>query len=72
MNNMARNLIIWMVIGVVMLAIFNMFQDNSSTTRGSQVAYSDFVAQVEAGDMREVTIEGNNLYGVTQNNIPVT
>ena len=71
MNNMARNLIIWMVIGVVMLAIFNMFQDNSTTSRSSQVAYSDFVAQVEAGDMREVTIEGNNLYGVTQNNIPV-
>ena len=71
MNNMARNLIIWMVIGVVMLAIFNMFQDNSNTSRSSQVAYSDFVAQVEAGDMREVTIEGNNLYGVTQNNIPV-
>ena len=54
MNNMARNLIIWMVIGVVMLAIFNMFQDNSTTSRSSQVAYSDFVAQVEAGDMREV------------------
>ena len=71
MNNMARNLIIWMVIGVVMLAIFNMFQDNNTTSRSSQIAYSDFVAQVEAGDMREVTIEGNNLYGITQNNIPV-
>jgi cell division protease FtsH len=72
MNNMAKNLIIWMVIGVVMLAIFNMFQNNNDTTRSSQIAYSDFVAQVESGDMREVTIEGNNLYGVTQNNIPVT
>ena len=58
MNNMARNLIIWLVIGVVMLAIFNMFQNDSGNTRTSQVAYSDFIAQVESGDMREVTIEG--------------
>ncbi|MCE2517698.1 MAG: ATP-dependent zinc metalloprotease FtsH [Alphaproteobacteria bacterium] len=72
MNNMARNLIIWMVIGVVLMAIFNMFQNDNAATRTSQVAYSDFVAQVESGDMREVTIEGSNLYGVTQNNIPVT
>jgi cell division protease FtsH len=71
MNNMARNLIIWMVIGVVLLALFNMFQNNTSGQRSSIVAYSDFLAQVESGDMREVTIEGNNLYGVTQNNIPV-
>ena len=71
MNNMAKNLIIWMVIGVVVLAIFNMFQNNNTGQRSSQIAYSDFVAQVESGDMREVTIEGNNLYGVTQNNIPV-
>ena len=72
MNNMARNLIIWMVIGVVLLALFNMFQNNNTSSPSSKVAYSDFVAQVEAGDMREVTIEGSNLYGVTQNNIPVT
>ncbi|NBQ84426.1 MAG: cell division protein FtsH, partial [Alphaproteobacteria bacterium] len=71
MNNMAKNLIIWMVIGVVLLALFNMFQNNTSPSQSAKVAYSDFVAQVETGDMREVTIEGSNLYGVTQNNIPV-
>jgi len=71
MNNMAKNLIIWMVIGVVLLALFNIFQNNTSPSQSAKVAYSDFVAQVETGDMREVTIEGSNLYGVTQNNIPV-
>ena len=60
-----------MVIGVVVLALFNMFQNANTNSGGSTVAYSDFVAQVESGDMREVTIEGNNLYGVTRNNIPV-
>ena len=72
MNNMARNIVIWMVIGVVLLALFNMFQNANTGSSGSAVAYSDFVAQVESGDMREVTIEGNNLYGMTRNNIPVS
>ena len=68
---MARNIILWLVIGMVMLALFNMFQP-SSQTRSATVPFSDFVAQVESGDMREVTIEGNNLYGVTNNNIPIS
>ena len=68
---MARNIILWLVIGMVMLALFNMFQP-SSQTRAATVPFSDFVAQVESGDMREVTIEGSNLYGVTNNNIPIS
>ena len=68
---MARNIILWLVIGMVMLALFNMFQPNNQT-RAATVPFSDFVAQVESGDMREVTIEGNNLYGVTNNNIPIS
>ena len=68
---MARNIILWLVIGMVMLALFNMFQP-SSQTRAATVPFSDFVAQVESGDMREVAIEGNNLYGVTNNNIPIS
>ena len=68
---MARNIILWLVIGMVMLALFNMFQPNNQT-RSATVPFSDFVAQVESGDMREVAIEGNNLYGVTNNNIPIS
>ena len=68
---MARNIILWLVIGMVMLALFNMFQPNNQS-RAATVPFSDFVAQVESGDMREVTIEGNNLYGVTNNNIPIS
>ena len=68
---MARNIILWLVIGMVMLALFNMFQPNNQS-RAATVPFSDFVAQVESGDMREVAIEGNNLYGVTNNNIPIS
>ena len=71
MNNMARNIILWLIIGVVMLALFNMFQQGNGN-RSASIPFSDFVIQVESGDMREVTIEGSNLYGVTNNNIPIS
>ncbi|MGB0181082.1 MAG: ATP-dependent zinc metalloprotease FtsH [Candidatus Puniceispirillales bacterium] len=71
MNNMTRNIVLWVIIGVVMLSLFNMFQPGSNS-RSASVPFSDFVAQVESGDMREVTIEGNNLRGVTNNNIPIS
>ena len=71
MNNMTKNIMIWIVIGVVLLGVFNFVQGRAPTGAASEVAYSDFIAQVESGDMREVTIEGSHLYGVTQNNIRV-
>ncbi len=71
MNNMTKNIMIWIVIGVVLMGVFNFVQGRAPSSASSEVAYSDFIAQVESGDMREVTIEGSNLYGVTQNNIRV-
>ena len=71
MNNMTRNIVLWVIIGVVMLSLFNMFQPGTSS-RSASIPFSDFVAQVESGDMREVTIEGKNLRGVTNNNIPIS
>ena len=46
MNNMGRNIIIWLVFGAALLALFNLFQSPSSTSPASQVAYSDFIAEV--------------------------
>ena len=68
---MTRNIVLWVIIGVVMLSLFNMFQPGTSS-RSASIPFSDFVAQVESGDMREVTIEGKNLRGVTNNNIPIS
>jgi cell division protease FtsH len=44
---MARNIIIWLIFGAALFGLFNMFQQPSSTPQTNQVAYSDFVAEVE-------------------------
>ena len=72
MNNMGRNIAIWLIIGAALLALFNMFQSNSTTQTGSQMAYSDFIAQARSGGITEVLIEGNNLKGRTRENTVVT
>ena len=72
MNNLGRNIAIWLIIGAAMLALFNMFQSSDQQTSSSSMAYSDFVAQAKSGGITEVLIEGNNLKGRTRENNVVT
>ena len=72
MNNLGRNIIIWLVFGAALLALFNLFQGSSSTTPGNQLAYSDFIAEVESQQVVEVVIEGRNLKGMAKNGRVIT
>ena len=69
---MGRNIIIWLVFGAALLALFNLFQSPSSTSPGSQVAYSDFIAEVEGQQVVEVVIDGRNLKGTAKNGRIIT
>ena len=63
MNSFGKNLALWIIIGLLLVALFNLFQ--SSTTRAPQnsLAYSDLINDVNKGQVREVTIQGNNVNG---------
>lgn len=54
MSDMAKNLILWLVIAVVLMSVFQGI--NPGTTEGRTYAYSEFVRDVNRGDVREVTI----------------
>ena len=69
---MGRNIIIWLVFGAALLALFNLFQSPSSTSPASQVAYSDFIAEVEGQQVVEVVIDGRNLKGTAKNGRIIT
>ena len=66
MNNLGRNIAIWLIIGAALMALFNIFQAPTTGQPSSKVAYSDFLAQVKSGAVKEVMIEGNNLRGRTR------
>ena len=70
MNNFGKNIAVWVVISLVLIAIFNVFQGSSSREQGSVIAYSDFLARVNAGEVREITIQGDKISGASSNGMP--
>jgi cell division protease FtsH len=61
LNQFYKNLALWLVIGVVLIALFNIF--NQPLTPQSEVVFSDFMDQVEQGQVTEVMIRGDSING---------
>ena len=72
MNNLARNVIIWLIFGAALIGLFNLFKGPSSGQPGNELAYSDFVAEVEAQQIDEVLIDGRTLRGESKNGRLIT
>ena len=56
-----KNLALWLVISLMMILLFNLFSQPRSSQE--KVIFSDFLASVERGEVKEVTIQGHNVYG---------
>ena len=60
-----KNLIMWVIIVLLSVGLFNMFQDPSKiNSEKNNLAFSNFLNEVDAGRVVEVTIQGNNISGV--------
>ena len=66
MNKFLKNIGIWLVIGLVMLMLFNLVGPKESNER--KISFSEFIAQIESGSLIEVTISGNQIRGVNDSN----
>jgi cell division protease FtsH len=66
LNNMLKNLVIWLVIGLVLMTVFNQF--NTRQTARAPMDYSQFLEEVKAGRIAKVTIEGRQLKATTIDN----
>ena len=64
MNNLFKNLAIWMVIGVVLMTVFNQF--NNRQLAQSTVNYSQFMQDAKAGRITKVVIDGRVARATTQ------
>ncbi|MFH1079507.1 MAG: ATP-dependent zinc metalloprotease FtsH [Pseudomonadota bacterium] len=61
MNPLQKNIALWMVISLVFVLLYHLFNQPKSTA-GSLI-FSDFIGQVEKGQVTEVTIQGENISG---------
>ncbi|MBI1823122.1 MAG: ATP-dependent metallopeptidase FtsH/Yme1/Tma family protein, partial [Nitrospirae bacterium] len=63
-----KNLALWLVIGLFMILLFNLF--NVPTRPGEEeLIFSDFMARVEKGDVSEIIIKENHLSGVLKDGV---
>ena len=66
MNDITKNVILWVIIALVLVVIFRNFDGMQSSVR--KLNYSEFVTQIEAGEVKAVTIEGFTINGFFNNN----
>ncbi|MBA6291065.1 ATP-dependent zinc metalloprotease FtsH [Colwellia sp. MB3u-70] len=59
MSDMAKNLILWLVIAVVLMSVFQSFTPGSG--KEQQVDYTQFVQDVRQGQIREVDVDRNGV-----------
>jgi cell division protease FtsH len=64
MSNFWRNLLLWVVVILSVVLLFNMFQPQvGKKDAGSKIAYSTFLSEVNAGKVAKVVIRGHNIAG---------
>ena len=63
MKNFSKNIILWIIIGLLLVALFNLFQGTSSKRTSSAISFSDFITAADSGNISEVIIRGNNVDG---------
>jgi cell division protease FtsH len=63
MSNFGRNLALWVIIALLLVVLFNLFQPGATHTTSTQVAYSDFITEVNGGRVRDVVIQGRTVTG---------
>ena len=61
MNNLTKNLVLWLVIAMVLMAVFNNFAPEQNRS-GQEIDYSVFLDEVERGSVEQVTIDGAAIY----------
>ena len=70
MKNFSKNIFIWIIISLILVALFNVFDNTSSSKTGNVIAYSDFVKRINSGEIKEVKIDDDKISGSTSDGIP--
>jgi len=65
LNDLMKNIVVWVVIATVLLFVFQGFNPNKTA---EELDYSSFIAEVQRGNVRKVTLQDQKIYGERVNN----
>ena len=57
----ARNIAFWVVLFLLVLALFNLFSGNNANLQSRELSYSEFVSSVNGGGVNNVTLDGERI-----------
>ena len=57
----ARNIAFWVVLFLLILALFNLFSGNNAALQSREISYSEFVSSVDGGNVTTVTLDGERI-----------
>ncbi len=63
MNANLRNFALWVIIVLLLLALFSLFQSPGQRTSANEISFSQLLSDVDQGRVRDVVIEGPNISG---------
>ena len=66
MNDLAKNLLLWIVIAIVLVSVFNNFSPPRAPSQN--LDYSEFIERVRDGQVAKVLIEGRSIHGRLRTN----
>ncbi|MGH8336602.1 MAG: ATP-dependent metallopeptidase FtsH/Yme1/Tma family protein, partial [Gammaproteobacteria bacterium] len=68
MNSNIQKLAIWVALGVLALALFQVLNTASRHQQGAPIGYSEFLNEISSGNVSHVTITGNRIVGSRKDN----
>ena len=63
MKNFTKNIVLWIIVGLLLVALFNLFQGTPSKRLFTEISFSDFLVATDSGNVSEVNIMGNKIEG---------
>ena len=72
MNSFGKNLALWIIIVLLVMLLFNLFQNTKSGSGQQEVMYSDFLTDVTRHQINSVRIQGNTISGTRSGGAPFT
>ena len=58
-----RNIALWVIVVLLLLALFTLFQNPAQRPAAQEIAYSQLIKEVDDGRVREVVIQGPEIHG---------
>ena len=68
MNSRVKNLLFWVVVGLFMILLFNLFSVPTHAPE-DEVIFSDFMAKLDKGEVMKVTIKANHISAILRPSI---